>query len=1568
MRNKTKTIKSIALVFLSVLCVFCAAISIKTLPVKADEAAASLIENGDFEAVSGSFADGWSSWTTLNGADSSKADVRVSLAAGEEAHSGNYAIKVINNSSDSSVRAVVNNMYFQVGGGKTYLISFYYKSTSPNVIASLCLRQFRSYNSSTGVYTETAKNTYFWCDSATFTGETSGWQKLSAVITYESTAKYSRIQLDIAPGGEHPVYFDDFEMTEIDVTAVNSGFERKDGFEDMYGWLLNESGSVTLSSEVYYEGNYSAHIVRNNYAGSLTLSSVGKVDVVTARSYKTGFRMRSENSNAATALLDVTFYNSYGSIAGTFKSPYTFLKNNDGLSDWVDVMMRVTAPSGSVKMAYKITITEGVADCYIDDVFCEDVTSAVYYQDFSRVSSDGKIDGTDITAEKIQDGKLALNGNEEARLEVDSFLYGNGYTLTGKKTATDGGRAEIDVEWYNYMGEKLSVTQFESDKIADDFSLEFLAPQGTYAKIVLRNSGSGKVTFGDITVEKTYDPKYDKDGWQGYWVCFPYADIAYGGTYRYAYYRYSFELSEAVDSAQLQVTGDDQITSYVNGNELEDSGKTSWAKVLTTYVTNYLKVGKNTLAFAVYNESYYGGLLFDMDVVTVSGKKIRISSSSDVLSSESKTDGWTSSDYNDSGWRKTYEIGKPPCMPWGEIVYKKSAETLPKFSIDGAVLPESVKAGELVEFTLTVTPENDVTEDLSMRVNFRSKYVADEDEVMETWLTPKLVKGTPSSKWKGGETYVNTYTVIAPDYLEGDSYMLQFGADEMKITNSEYDGNILRGVYFRLEADDTIQLTESKIVKEGDRVNLVINGEKVAPMMYLREQTTVFKTDYATGMDGAGVELMCLPNCRIYNMNNSGSMWTGYGKYDFSALDNVVYETLQGAPTAKLMLMMDADPPQWWLNDNPSAYAKDSKGQNVGISYASEKWREDVGVFYRAMLEHVLKQPYASHIFAAKISAGTTYEWQYYGVTLNQCADFGTDALKAFRVWLKKKYGTVALLQKAWNNYSVTFETATVPTYEQRKASTYQTLLDGKAQRNVIDFHTFQCDMVTDSILYLSQIVKEACNDKWIVGTYNGYMTHGQTYEANGLANSSISRILESPFIDFLCSPICYDERLIGMSASYMMMVDSVIAAGKLPIIECDSRTVYFENNSNPALLGEWGKTYTLKDSIEALKRDFANMMIKGAGLWWYDMYGGWFHDPEIYDMFKKAKDEWDYAVKQKVEGTSRIAYVIDDDLITEMAYNFGGTYDYLRQALYMQKESLGHIGTSYDMLFLSDIKDGLDRDYDVFLIVAADVDKEERAALDKYVKKDGKTVIWVGFPGIYGDDGTMSVENVSALVGMKLGYAKNTTYGITIVGNDGYTKGLDGKVFGKIGAGRVDPVLYVKDNNVEVLGKLYGTNLIGFAARAVETSDGGYYMSIYSSVGNIPEGVLRNILSIYGVELNENENDVIFKNSLYTAIASPYGGEKTLNFAQKTDVYDVFKGEWIARGVTSVTIEAEEGQLVLLRTEKEKTSNPDPVDPGDSSKPGCGGCNGCNGSVSGSCFALAGVFAAILIARKKRG
>ena len=307
-------------------------------------------------------------------------------------------------------------------------------------------------------------------------------------------------------------------------------------------------------------------------------------------------------------------------------------------------------------------------------------------------------------------------------------------------------------------------------------------------------------------------------------------------------------------------------------------------------------------------------------------------------------------------------------MPWGEINYQQNAESLPKITIASVTVSEAANAGETVEFTINAHIKEQISGNISFRVNFRSKYVADEDEVLETWLIPTLVSGSKSSGWAIGEDNIVTYSVEVPDYLASDNYQLQFDTKEFTVTNSRYNKNIIRGKYVAISTGGVV-LTESRIEKDNGRVQLIVNGEKVAPMMYLREQKTVFNVEYAAGMYGAGVDLMCLPNCRIYNMNSSGSMWNGYGKYDFSSLDGVVYETLQGAPSAKLMLMLDADPPEWWFDENPGSYAVDSKGKRVGISYASQKWREDVGVFYRALLAHVLAQPYAGHMFAVKIAA-----------------------------------------------------------------------------------------------------------------------------------------------------------------------------------------------------------------------------------------------------------------------------------------------------------------------------------------------------------------------------------------------------------------------------------------------------------------------------------------------------------------------------------------------------------------------------------------------------------------------
>lgn len=1503
-----------------------------------------LIYNPGFSEVSANRAADWSFWVALNDQSEALADVDFGIETGENSLDGS-SFRIRNRSGNQMIRGVLNSNIFAMEPGATYMFSYYYRSTASSAVTAVMLRQYKDNGANPA---PTANNTYYWEDSATVRGVTAGWKKVTTVFTVEPDANYGMIQMDITPTGENAVYFDDFRFEKIEIGEVNKGFERTDGAGKLPEWLLSEEESFEFSDEIFYDGASSAHIKREDYLSAFTAKSIGVFEVVPAKTYSIGYRMRSQNSPNVKATITINIYNEQQQMMDTIVSPYVFLKSDEGLSDWTDVWMRFVMPAAAVRVRFTVTISAGVADCYIDGLYCRESGNIVLSEDFESVGDDGLCYGYNGKAENFTEGKLVLNAKEEVSAEFDGALYAYGYTFTGDMVTEGNAKPVIVMDWYSYNHNKLSSASYPLKTDGASFSLEFVAPTGTYAVIAYKNEGEGSVTFDNLIIEKTYDPALAATGWEGMWICYPYTDVAYGGASLTTYYRHKFEATEPITYARIQFTGDDITTAYINGTEIEDENKEAWANTCVKVVTDLLNEGENILAFKVENQTYYTGLLFDMEIIFESGKTMRVYSDKDVLTGKlyekcrkdganyyeggemKEGDDWTAFDYDDSKWQNSYVVGPVSTQPWGtEIVYKRNTDVMPNAEITAFEIDKTVNAGEELTFTATFKTQKIIEEDIPFKVFFRGKYVADEAEVIGAWLTPTLVSGKKSSEWAVGEENALTFKVIVPDYITSGSYALQISQDEIYITNEQYFNNVIRGHYVRIATKD-VSYTESKVVKENDVVRLVINGEKVVPMMYLREQTTVFKTRYAEGMAGAGVDLMCLPNCRSYNMNNDGSMWTAEDVYDFSALDGVVYETLEGAPNAKLMLMLDADPPTWWLNshrDSRISY-KENNATKYGVSYASEEWREAVNKYFTALLEYAMQSPWAGHIFSVKISAGATFEWQYYGQTLSQCADMSAAGLNSFRKWLRAKYGTDEALRKAWGKSGVTIDTVTVPTFEDRKPTTYETLLSGKAQRNVIDFHLFMSDMTTDSILSFAETVKSVTENRWIVGTYNGYLSVALTYESAGLSNASISKILESPYIDFLCSPICYDERLIGMSASYMMMVDTVIAAGKLPIIECDSRTVYFNSRSfSPSLLAEWGKTYTLKDSIESLKRDFSNMMTKGAGLWWYDMNGGWFDDPEIYSLISVMYKEWEYALNQPSKSLSRIAYVVEDDLVTTMTYSFDGSYDYLYQVLYSQKESLAHIGASFDMLFTSGLMAGTARDYDVYLIVAANLDKEEIAAINKYVKKKGKTVIWVGFPGIYGEDGEMTAANVSAVTGIDLAFAKGAAYGVTVKEGDALTAGLDGLVYGKPLSTQVDPMLCVNDWDAVPLGNIYGTDLVGLAYKKIALAGGGTYTSIYSSAGNIPAKFLRNVLKGYGAELLENDGDVVYGNESYISVATPYGGMKTIKLGRTTDVYDVFSGKLLAKDVSEITVETRAGEAILLRlgTYTEPTPDPEP-------------------------------------------
>ena len=439
MKSKFKSIKAFAVLVCSLIALVSFGLGFNGMRRANAENVVPEIANANLNDLTGNMPTGWSTWKAFNGKDESLADISFSTVKGEEAYEG-ASLKVINRSGDSMIRGVVNSPEFEIEGGKTYLLSFYYRSDSDVTTSSLCVRQFKKNGDGTA-------NTYLWVDAATVSGATGGYRLVSAPFTTDSNAAKAMLQLDVAPTGENAVYYDEFSLEKLDKLEFNGGFERVGNMETPLGWARSSGSDFSFSDEIYYDGKTSAHIVREDYASAFTMTSLAKTDIRAAASYDIGFRMRSENSKGSRATITVSYYGTAGNIIATQTSPYVYLKNGEGLSDWTDVWIRYIAPQGSVAVGYTITISKGKTDCYIDGVYCRESGSVAYIEDFESISNEGIPDNYSAEHEMFTGGKLVLTGGKQAKTEIISLLYGNGYSVTGECVTEGGAKPVIEINW-----------------------------------------------------------------------------------------------------------------------------------------------------------------------------------------------------------------------------------------------------------------------------------------------------------------------------------------------------------------------------------------------------------------------------------------------------------------------------------------------------------------------------------------------------------------------------------------------------------------------------------------------------------------------------------------------------------------------------------------------------------------------------------------------------------------------------------------------------------------------------------------------------------------------------------------------------------------------------------------------------------------------------------------------------------------------------------------------------------------------------------------------------------------
>ncbi len=168
-------------------------------------------------------------------------------------------------------------------------------------------------------------------------------------------------------------------------------------------------------------------------------------------------------------------------------------------------------------------------------------------------------------------------------------------------------------------------------------------------------------------------------------------------------------------------------------------------------------------------------------------------------------------------------------------------------------------------------------------------------------------------------------------------------------------------------------------------------------------------------------------------------------QWDFAAADQKLDEYKSIDPNALFLPRILLTPGDWFGELYPDEITRRDDGSPAGMfgrgthpSFASEKYRELSHKLMIAFISH-LEEKYGDRIVGYQVGNGFGGEWLPFNSfwetrgdaphpTRFGVEDYSPASIKAFRTWLRRKYGNdVTALRKAWGGANVTFDTAEAP-------------------------------------------------------------------------------------------------------------------------------------------------------------------------------------------------------------------------------------------------------------------------------------------------------------------------------------------------------------------------------------------------------------------------------------------------------------------------------------------------------------------------------------------------------------
>ena len=674
----------------------------------------------------------------------------------------------------------------------------------------------------------------------------------------------------------------------------------------------------------------------------------------------------------------------------------------------------------------------------------------------------------------------------------------------------------------------------------------------------------------------------------------------------------------------------------------------------------------------------------------------------------------------------------------------------------------------------------------------------------------------------------------------------------------------------------------SSVSLHGGVPALTVDGRPVFPMAMMPEPyapddgITLSCRDFAA----AGVDLV---SEIFWSWMRPGKgctgWWLGPGRYDFDRIDRRIHAILKANPRALIFPRIKLNPPDWWLKQNPDEIARGADGTRAEqASLASEQWETAYERMLRDVIRHMETSDYAGHIVGYHPAGGEASEWFWWG--RQRTIDYSPAAVARLRKWLRPRYGnSETALRSAWCDESLTFESAQPPSAEFRRATEHLLFRHPKTARPVIDYEQFLSDMVSHNIDRSCRIVKEETRGRKFAGVFYGY----SCYCIDTVGFHGLARVLESPHVDFLCSPTAYDRRRGGEPGVFVSAyTGSYRLHGKLYWDEVDTRT-------HLCTAMEHYRTATAAETAAVLERACGHALTQGTGLWWFLLAGNaTFHDASTMDTIARTRRAAETALAADCRPIGEVAVFADEP---SMLYS-NTNAPFRRALLRTVRDELASMGAPYDFYLLSDIAHSELPDYKLYIFLNAfQVDEPIRRAIDAKVKRDGKTAVWVYAPGYVGD-ADFTQAGMQSLTGITLRAHAETFKGELHLAEprNPITARMPSE---QNWSWSVGPVFSVDDPGASVLGRTgpYGS---------LAVKECGGWRSVYSMLPLTRE-LLLGLCREAGVHVYSETFDPFFANAGYAMLHTAIAGEKRIVLPQACDVFDALSEKPLGRGLRAI-------------------------------------------------------------------